>query len=212
MHTLLPGLWARCSLLSARLSCCAAHIGAAMMSAVTMCTLSSEGWGCVAIGTMAIQRHKSPCSICWMLQLHVNAWNLRRQRAHVDFAIQGANRTPNNACRCVFQDYTTALVADGRPGEAIAKLEALATQIKGNAVTDPNSIQPIEVDLLVGKVYTQWKGHSNEALGTYDKIIAEYPADFRYVCFFCFFFRFGLLSTACCRHAYAQQVTGASTA
>lgn len=33
--------------------------------------------------------------------------------------------------------------------------------------------------LLLGKVYTQWKGHNQEAEAVYDALIKDYPDDFR---------------------------------
>jgi hypothetical protein len=40
-------------------------------------------------------------------------------------------------------------------------------------------LSPIEVDLLLAKVYSQWRGHTADAFAVYDRIIRDNPEDFR---------------------------------
>lgn len=37
----------------------------------------------------------------------------------------------------------------------------------------------MELKLLLGKVYSQWKGHDSQALAAYEAIIRDDPDDFR---------------------------------
>jgi tetratricopeptide (TPR) repeat protein len=43
----------------------------------------------------------------------------------------------------------------------------------------PARLTAVEVDLLLAKVYAQWKGHVGDAFAVYDKVIEKYPEDFR---------------------------------
>jgi len=47
-----------------------------------------------------------------------------------------------------------------------------------NGVQKPQDIDPIQVDLLLGKAYSDW-GHISDAVSVYDKLINEHPEDFR---------------------------------
>lgn len=38
---------------------------------------------------------------------------------------------------------------------------------------------PVEVELLLGKVYSQWRGHTAEALAVYEGLVSSRPDDFR---------------------------------
>ena len=37
----------------------------------------------------------------------------------------------------------------------------------------------MELKLLLGKIYSQWKGHDSQALAAYEAIIRDDPDDFR---------------------------------
>ena len=37
----------------------------------------------------------------------------------------------------------------------------------------------MELELLLGKIYSQWKGHDSQALAAYEAIIRDDPDDFR---------------------------------
>jgi len=40
-------------------------------------------------------------------------------------------------------------------------------------------VDPVQVEMLLGKAYSSWDGHSGDAINVYDNIIASYPDDFR---------------------------------
>ena len=73
------------------------------------------------------------------------------------------------------QGLATALVADKRPAEAIRRLQAVE-----GAVGSEGAIGAVELELLIGKVYSQWERHFSSALAVYDGLIEKFPDDFRY--------------------------------
>ena len=42
-------------------------------------------------------------------------------------------------------------------------------------------VSAVDLQLLIGKVYSQWDRHFASALAVYDGIIEKYPEDFRWV-------------------------------
>ena len=72
--------------------------------------------------------------------------------------------------------FTGALIADAKPAEAARVVQAA----RGDAV-EGGKLKPIEVELLLAKVYAQWRGHTAQAFATYDDVIRAYPEDFRCV-------------------------------
>ena len=40
-------------------------------------------------------------------------------------------------------------------------------------------VQQAELDLLLGKIYSQWGGHIGDAYDAYDRLIKRAPKDFR---------------------------------
>lgn len=73
------------------------------------------------------------------------------------------------------QGLATALVADKRPAEAIRRLQA----VESTAGAD-GAVGAVELQLLIGKVYSQWERHFSSALAVYDGLIEKSPDDFRY--------------------------------
>ncbi|EIE22110.1 hypothetical protein COCSUDRAFT_42503 [Coccomyxa subellipsoidea C-169] len=74
----------------------------------------------------------------------------------------------------LMQGLAEALVADGRQQEAAAYLleqRKLAESGKG--------LDAVNLDLLLGRVYTEWDRHDAEAMEVYDRIIDKNPSDFR---------------------------------
>ena len=65
--------------------------------------------------------------------------------------------------------------AKGVAAKAVEQRGPEGTSADGAAIT------PIEVDMLLAKLYTQWRGHTTDAFSVYDRVIAEYPQDFRCV-------------------------------
>lgn len=78
-----------------------------------------------------------------------------------------------------------ALVQDGRPEAAVRELQGEAERVRARAASGAaaapgqRGIGAVEVDLLLAKVFSQWKGHTGDALAVYDRVIAENPDDFR---------------------------------
>lgn len=49
-----------------------------------------------------------------------------------------------------------------------------------NDVNRPiKDLDPVSLELLLAKTFSGWRGHENDALGTYDVLIARFPEDFR---------------------------------
>ncbi|PWZ14605.1 hypothetical protein Zm00014a_039435 [Zea mays] len=92
----------------------------------------------------------------------------------------------------VLRGLTNSLLAAKKPDEAVdiillcrrklneksqtglADLEAT----NDNGRQKPQDIDPIQVDLLLGKAYSDW-GHISDAISVYDKLITDHPEDFR---------------------------------
>ncbi|CAN0840257.1 hypothetical protein LINGRAHAP2_LOCUS2771 [Linum grandiflorum] len=92
----------------------------------------------------------------------------------------------------VLRGITNALLASKKPDEAVQFLLATRESLnseKSNAAeilkTDdgpvedqPEKVDPIQVDLLLGKAYSDW-GHISDAVAVYDQLISSQPNDFR---------------------------------
>ncbi|KAK2965462.1 hypothetical protein RJ640_008256 [Escallonia rubra] len=90
----------------------------------------------------------------------------------------------------VLRGLTNALLAANKPDEAVQVLLASRQQLdtrKSNSdnlvadgsvsVTD-SLVDPIQVELLLGKAYSDW-GHVSDAVSVYDQLISSHPDDFR---------------------------------
>ncbi|KAH9312837.1 hypothetical protein KI387_027872, partial [Taxus chinensis] len=94
----------------------------------------------------------------------------------------------------VLRGLTNALLAAEKPNEAVQELLAAKDQLRmepkrqdrGNVQVDETSnqsnnldqVDPVQVDLLLGKAYSYW-GHVGDATAVYDSLIATHPNDFR---------------------------------
>ncbi|KAF8407350.1 hypothetical protein HHK36_006478 [Tetracentron sinense] len=91
----------------------------------------------------------------------------------------------------ILRGLTNALLAAQKPDEAVQVLLASREQITGisnnrdiqadassNLETEMEKIDPIQVELLLGKAYSDW-GHVSDAVSVYDQLISTYPNDFR---------------------------------
>eukprot|EP01018_Ginkgo_biloba_P025467 Gb_31482 [translate_table: standard] len=109
-------------------------------------------------------------------------------------AYRNAIMNSNTESLEILRGLTNALLAANRPNEAVQELlsarEKLRmgkeTQHKGNLgvdeisnqMKDSEEVDPIQVDLLLGKAYSDW-GHIGDAVAVYDALIAKQPEDFR---------------------------------
>uniref|UniRef100_A0A1J3K095 Protein SLOW GREEN 1, chloroplastic n=1 Tax=Noccaea caerulescens TaxID=107243 RepID=A0A1J3K095_NOCCA len=86
----------------------------------------------------------------------------------------------------VTRGLMNAYLAAKKPDEAVkfllATRESLSTReiSTTDSVTAENetNIDPIQVDLLLGKAYSDW-GHISDAIAVYDRLITDHPEDFR---------------------------------
>lgn len=90
----------------------------------------------------------------------------------------------------VTRGLTNALLAAQRPNEAVQVLLASREQLnkekfvissnepESSNLGEKSQIDPIQVDLLLGKAYSDW-GHVGDAVSVYDQLISSYPNDFR---------------------------------
>ncbi|CAI0442092.1 unnamed protein product [Linum tenue] len=91
----------------------------------------------------------------------------------------------------VLRGLTNALLASKKPDEAVkfllASRERLTSERSsaagakaddGQMKDQPEVVDPIQVDLLLGKAYSDW-GHISDAASVYDQIISGHPNDFR---------------------------------
>jgi hypothetical protein len=96
------------------------------------------------------------------------------------------------------QGLTDALIANGQQSKAVKKLTQLrdglalapptpapaaaAADAAGPASSSgraPRPLDPVAVQLLLGKAYAGWRGHDPDALAAYDALIKSAPEDFR---------------------------------
>ncbi|PON78556.1 N-terminal acetyltransferase A, auxiliary subunit [Parasponia andersonii] len=88
----------------------------------------------------------------------------------------------------VLRGRTNALLAAKKPDEAVRFLvanreglnkENSAAKTKSSTEeSEMRKVDPIQVDLLLGKAYSDW-GHVSDAVSVYDQIISSHPEDFR---------------------------------
>ncbi|KAK3015907.1 hypothetical protein RJ639_007643 [Escallonia herrerae] len=89
----------------------------------------------------------------------------------------------------VLRGLTNALLAASKPDEAVQVLLASRQQLdtrksnSGDLVADgsvsvtDSLVDPIQVELLLGKAYSDW-GHVSDAVSVYDQLISSHPDDF----------------------------------
>ncbi|XP_020261552.1 uncharacterized protein LOC109837640 isoform X1 [Asparagus officinalis] len=92
----------------------------------------------------------------------------------------------------VLRGLTNSLLAAKKPSEAVQVLLSSRGQLNGgssdasNILPDASSnleqtmqkVDPVQVELLLGKAYSDW-GHVSDAVAVYDQLISKYPNDFR---------------------------------
>ncbi|KDP25040.1 hypothetical protein JCGZ_22575 [Jatropha curcas] len=84
----------------------------------------------------------------------------------------------------VLRGLTNALLAAKKPDEAVQVLltsrERLNSKKPSNMDVkgDIEVVDPVQVDLLLGKAYSDW-GHVSDAVSVYDQLISSHPTDFR---------------------------------
>ncbi|KAK6129451.1 hypothetical protein DH2020_036809 [Rehmannia glutinosa] len=90
----------------------------------------------------------------------------------------------------ILRGLTNSLLAAKKPDEAVQELLASRERLNkekssGNSDGAVSSIvetrfnaDPVQVDLLLGKAYSDW-GHISDAVSVYDQLISSHPDDFR---------------------------------
>ncbi|XP_058199173.1 uncharacterized protein LOC131314503 [Rhododendron vialii] len=91
----------------------------------------------------------------------------------------------------ILRGLTNALLAAKKPDEAVqvllASRERLIAEMSNDLAADGDSsekekesqlVDPIQVELLLGKAYSDW-GHVSDAVSIYDQLISNHPDDFR---------------------------------
>ncbi|CAO2840431.1 unnamed protein product [Amaranthus hypochondriacus] len=90
----------------------------------------------------------------------------------------------------VLRGLTNALLAANKPDEAVevlldarnrlsnVKLESTSGSESSSEENDKQDVDPIQVELLLGKAYSDW-GHISDAVSVYDQLISSHPSDFR---------------------------------
>eukprot|EP00261_Vitis_vinifera_P023355 XP_010655285.1 PREDICTED: uncharacterized protein LOC100258138 isoform X3 [Vitis vinifera] len=91
----------------------------------------------------------------------------------------------------VLRGLTNALLAAKKPDEAVQVLLASRERLNkekssnlniksdsGTKETESQEVDPVQVELLLGKAYSDW-GHISDAVSLYDQLISSHPEDFR---------------------------------
>ncbi|GAU16154.1 hypothetical protein TSUD_297840, partial [Trifolium subterraneum] len=86
----------------------------------------------------------------------------------------------------VLRGLTNSLLAAKKPDEAVQFLLVCRERLSSedfskkseSSPTDSQKLDPIQVELLLGKAYSDW-GHVGDAIAVYDQLISTHPDDFR---------------------------------
>ncbi|WJX48586.1 hypothetical protein P8452_35129 [Trifolium repens] len=86
----------------------------------------------------------------------------------------------------VLRGLTNSLLAAKKPDEAVQLLLACRDRLSSedfnkkseSSPTDSQKLDPIQVELLLGKAYSDW-GHVGDAIAVYDQLISTHSDDFR---------------------------------
>ncbi|GAB2268637.1 hypothetical protein Dimus_003590 [Dionaea muscipula] len=90
----------------------------------------------------------------------------------------------------ILRGLTNALFAAKKPDEAVQVLVEARKRLHIQQVNDASmgtgggieeersQVDPVQVDLLLGKAYSDW-GHVSDAISVYDQLISDHPNDFR---------------------------------
>ncbi|KMS97116.1 hypothetical protein BVRB_7g177820 [Beta vulgaris subsp. vulgaris] len=91
----------------------------------------------------------------------------------------------------VLRGLTNALLAAKKPDEAVQVLLEYRENLNNGKLSDgiikkdsstvgidSQDVDPIQVELLLGKAYSDW-GHISDAVSVYDQLISGHPSDFR---------------------------------
>ncbi|XP_061361355.1 uncharacterized protein LOC133305223 [Gastrolobium bilobum] len=86
----------------------------------------------------------------------------------------------------VLRGLTNSLLAAKKPDEAVQLLLACRERLSSenfskksdSSPTDSQKLDPVQVELLLGKAYSDW-GHVSDAVAVYDQLISTHPDDFR---------------------------------
>ncbi|KAK4748321.1 hypothetical protein SAY87_014907 [Trapa incisa] len=88
----------------------------------------------------------------------------------------------------VLRGLTNTLLAAKRPSEAVQVLldsrdllnskKSDDVKTEGNIGSESQIVDSVQIDLLLGKAYSDW-GHVSDAVSVYDRLISTHPEDFR---------------------------------
>ncbi|XP_004507566.1 uncharacterized protein [Cicer arietinum] len=86
----------------------------------------------------------------------------------------------------VLRGLINSLLAAEKPDEAVQLLVACRERLSSedfrkksdSRPTDSQKLDPVQVELLLGKAYSDW-GHVSDAIAVYDQLISTHPDDFR---------------------------------
>ncbi|XP_056685433.1 uncharacterized protein [Spinacia oleracea] len=91
----------------------------------------------------------------------------------------------------VLRGLTNTLLAAKKPDEAVQVLLDSRERLNNGKLSDSTiktektsegndtlDVDPIQVELLLGKAYSDW-GHISDAISVYDQLISSHPSDFR---------------------------------
>lgn len=88
---------------------------------------------------------------------------------------QGVEASAGDPSLEMLQGLAATLVTDGRAAEAAEVLDG----VKAAGVKEDAAVGRFELELLRGKVFSQWRGHTADAEAVYDALIKTSPDDFR---------------------------------
>lgn len=108
---------------------------------------------------------------------------------HIKHATQGETRTELGEYSKAVDAYSAALKAKGPDFELLQGLtaaqiqagtpQAAVSEVQALLGQGDSGYGQVELQLLLGRVYSLWKGHGGDALVIYDQLIKENPGDYR---------------------------------
>ncbi|XP_057769279.1 uncharacterized protein LOC130989332 [Salvia miltiorrhiza] len=92
-------------------------------------------------------------------------------------AYRSAERASTSVDFEILRGLTNSLLSAKKPDEAVKTLLAARDRLNKEKPSGGN-VDPIQVELLLGKAYVDW-GHISDAVAVYDQLISSHPDDFR---------------------------------
>ncbi|KAH9607595.1 hypothetical protein KSS87_003243 [Heliosperma pusillum] len=150
-------------------------------AAVTLAELGKYAQAATYLEDLAKERPSDPDVFRLLGEVK---YELKDYEASVS-AYKNSNKVSKTVDFEVLRGLTNALLAAKKPDEAVQMLLETRERLNKEQLSDSTrtenvdqTVDPVQVDLLLGKAYSDW-GHVSDAVSVYDQLISSHPDDFR---------------------------------